>query len=175
MPDNKKITELPDATLPIATGVKFEAVQGGINVKVDADDMPGSGGGAWGSITGTLSDQTDLNTALGLKQPLIPRVQTVVSAATVTPNLDTDDVIIITAQAAGLTIANPTGTKREGYPFMIRIKDNGTARAISFGTEYRQMEVTLPTTTVISKYLYLQCVVNVTDTKIDVVSVVNEI
>lgn len=70
MADNKKITELPDATLPIATGVKFEAVQGGINVKVDADDMPGSGGGTWGSITGTLTDQTDLNTALGLKAPL---------------------------------------------------------------------------------------------------------
>lgn len=29
-----------------------------------------SGGGTWGSITGTLSDQTDLNTALGLKAPL---------------------------------------------------------------------------------------------------------
>lgn len=39
---NKKITELPAATLPIATGVKFEAVQAGINVQVDADDMPGS-------------------------------------------------------------------------------------------------------------------------------------
>lgn len=42
---NKKITELPDATLPIAAGVKFEAVQGGVNVKVDADDMPGSAAG----------------------------------------------------------------------------------------------------------------------------------
>lgn len=42
---NKKITELPSATLPIATGVKFEAVQAGINVQVDAADMPGSGGG----------------------------------------------------------------------------------------------------------------------------------
>lgn len=30
----------------------------------------GSGGAAWGSITGTLSDQTDLQTALGGKQPL---------------------------------------------------------------------------------------------------------
>ena len=40
---NKKITELPSASLPIATGVKFEAVQGGVNVQVDADDMPGSG------------------------------------------------------------------------------------------------------------------------------------
>jgi hypothetical protein len=42
---DKRITELPDATLPIASGVKFEAVQGGVNVKVDADDMPGSAAG----------------------------------------------------------------------------------------------------------------------------------
>lgn len=56
MVTNKKITELPAATLPIATGVKFEAVQGGINVQVDADDMPGSGGGTsipFGSTSGT--------------------------------------------------------------------------------------------------------------------------
>lgn len=32
--------------------------------------IPGSSAAAWGSITGTLSDQTDLNTALGLKAPL---------------------------------------------------------------------------------------------------------
>lgn len=43
MATNKKITELPNATLPITTGTKFEAVQGGLNVQVDADDMPGAG------------------------------------------------------------------------------------------------------------------------------------
>lgn len=31
----------------------------------------GGGGGTWGSITGTLSNQTDLNSALALKAPLI--------------------------------------------------------------------------------------------------------
>jgi hypothetical protein len=51
MPD-RKITELPAATLPIAAGVKFEAVQGGINVQVDADDMPG-GVGTVTSVSGT--------------------------------------------------------------------------------------------------------------------------
>lgn len=49
MAGNKKISELPAATLPIATGVKFEALQGGINVQVDSDDMPG------GSITRELN------------------------------------------------------------------------------------------------------------------------
>jgi hypothetical protein len=59
MPD-KKISELPDASLPIASGVKFEAVQGGVNVKVDADDMPGSGGtGTVESVTGDGVDNTD--------------------------------------------------------------------------------------------------------------------
>jgi hypothetical protein len=38
---------------------------------VSAGAACGAGGsGAWGSITGTLSSQTDLNTALGLKAPL---------------------------------------------------------------------------------------------------------
>jgi len=36
----------------------------------------GGGGGSWGSITGTLSSQTDLNTALGLKAPLLSPVFT---------------------------------------------------------------------------------------------------
>lgn len=40
---NKKITDLPAATTPISGGVKFEAVQGGVNVQVDANDLPGSG------------------------------------------------------------------------------------------------------------------------------------
>lgn len=53
---DKKISELPDATLPIAAGVKFEAVQGGVNVKVDADDMPGSGGVT--SVSGTTNRVT---------------------------------------------------------------------------------------------------------------------
>lgn len=55
---NKKISELPNATLPVTTGTKFEAVQAGINVQVDADDMPG---GAVESVTGENNavDNTD--------------------------------------------------------------------------------------------------------------------
>lgn len=64
---DKKITELPAATLPIATGVKFEAVQGGINVQVDADDMPGSGAAGVTSVTGT----TNRITSTGGATPVI--------------------------------------------------------------------------------------------------------
>jgi hypothetical protein len=53
----------------------------------------------------------------------------------------------------------------------IRIKDNGTARTLAFNAIYRAVGVTLPTTTVISKTLYLFCRYNSTDTKWDVLDV----
>jgi hypothetical protein len=52
---------------------------------------------------------------------------------------------------------------------MIRIKDNATAQTIAFGTNYRAIGVTLPTTTVISKTLYLGIIYNSTDSKFDVI------
>jgi hypothetical protein len=115
---------------------------------------------------------TDWNT-FNAKADINPRVQTVTSAATVTPT-SLNDLVVITAQAAGLTIANPTGTMVQGQALMIRIKDNGTARTIGFGNNYRAIGITLPTTTVISKTLYLGCIWNSTDTKFDVVGLNQE-
>lgn len=102
-----------------------------------------------------------------------PRIQAVTSAATVTPTFS-NDMVKITAQAAALALANPTGTAVPGWGLAIRIKDNGTARAISYGTQYRAIGVTLPTTTVISKTLYLGLVYNADDAKWDVVAVAQE-
>ena len=116
---------------------------------------------------------TDWNTFNG-KADINPRVQTVTSAATVTPT-NLNDLVVITAQAAGLTIANPTGTMVQGQALIIRIKDNGTARAIGFGTNYRGIGIVLPTTTVISKTLYLGCIWNSTDTKFDVLGLNQEV
>lgn len=105
--------------------------------------------------------------------PLNPRVQTVTSSATVTPT-HTNDIVTITAQATGLTLANPTGAFAEGQSLMIRIKDNGTARSITFGSNYRAIGITLPTTTVISKTLYLGIIYNDTDSKWDVLGINQE-
>lgn len=100
-----------------------------------------------------------------------PRLQTVTSSATVTPNADTNDMVVITAQAAALALANPTGTPAQGQGLIFRIKDNGTARAITFDTLYRDVGVSLPTSTTISKTLYVVCIYNSTDTKWDVIGV----
>jgi hypothetical protein len=102
-----------------------------------------------------------------------PRVQSVVSSATVTAT-STNDLVKITAQAAALTLANPTGTFAEGQALIFRIKDNGTARAITFGANFRAVGVTLPTTTTISKTTYVGCIYNSTDTKFDVIASLTE-
>lgn len=120
----------------------------------------------WASLA--ISDVASLQTSLDDKSPLTPRVQTVASSATVTP-VSTNDIVTITAQAVGLTLANPTGTFVEGQALMIRIKDNGTAQTIAFGTNYRAIGVTLPTTTVISKTMYLGIIYNSTDAKFDII------
>lgn len=100
----------------------------------------------------------------------IPAIQTVASASTVTPTFG-NDLVTITAQAAALTIANPTGTPIPGLGLVIRIKDNGTARAITWGSQYRGIGVSLPGTTVASKTTYVAMVFNSTDTTWDVVAV----
>lgn len=99
------------------------------------------------------------------------RVQTVISSATVTPNADTNDFVVITAQAEALFLANPSCTPVQGQPLMIRIKDDGTARAITYDTQYRAIGVTLPTTTVINKTVYQGLIYNSTDDKWDVLGV----
>ena len=94
-------------------------------------------------------------------------VQTHTSTATITPNA-ADDVVVVSAQAAALTIANPTGTEAEGQGFLLRIKDNGTSRALTWGSEYRAIGGTLPTATAAGTWLYLPCTYNGTDDKWDV-------
>jgi len=78
----------------------------------------------------------------------------------------------ITALAAADAIAAPTSviTLSDRNTLVIRIKDNATARALTYNAIFRAIGVTLPTTTVISKTLYLGCRYNVADTKWDVIA-----
>jgi hypothetical protein len=134
---------------------------------------PAGGSPSWGTIIGTLSSQTDLQSALNLKQDRTPAVQTVASAATVTPTFS-NDIVDITALAAACQLLNPTGTAIPNLGMVVRIKDNGTARALTYDTQYRAIGVTLPTTTVISKTTYLAMIWNGNASKWDVIAVGQE-
>jgi hypothetical protein len=106
-------------------------------------------------VTIPLADITGLVAALAALRPLVPRVTGAASSATPTPNADTTDLYSLTAQAAAAAFANPTGTPANGQGLQIRIKDNGTARALTWGTAYVAGGVALPATTVLSKILNL--------------------
>ena len=110
------------------------------------------------SGTGTFSSW---NIALaGEKGQLTPRVQSVTSAATVTPNANSNDLVDITAQAVALTLAAPSGTPVNGQVIEIRIKDNGVVRAITWNAIYRAFGLALPTSTTAGKTIYASCVYN---------------
>ena len=98
----------------------------------------------------------------------------VASATTITPNIDSSEMEIVSALASALTIAVPTGVTSsfyEGKELTLRIKDNGTARALTWNAIFVDYTGILPSTTVASKTVYIGCKYNVVDTKWDVVAV----
>lgn len=98
---------------------------------------------------GTTSTQTLSN------KRMTARVTTIVSSATPTINTDNCDAVTITAQAAAITsmTTNLSGTPTNFDKLIVRIKDDGTARAITWGASFVAKGVALPTTTVINKLL----------------------
>ena len=102
------------------------------------------------------------------------RVNTITSSATPTPAWDTTDIFTITALAVNATFAAPTWTPTEWQVLLIRIKDNATARTLAWNAIYRaSTDLPLPTTTIISKTLYLQFVYNDTDSTFDLLWLLN--
>jgi hypothetical protein len=106
------------------------------------------------------ADITGLVAALAALRPLVPRVTGAASSATPTPNADVTDLYSLTAQAAAAAFVNPTGTPVNAQPLRIRIKDDGTARGLTWGTAYVAGGVALPSTTVLSKILNLSFLYN---------------
>lgn len=85
------------------------------------------------------------------------------SSAAPTPNADTTDFYYLSALAEDATFGAPTGSPVEGQKLVIRILDNGTARALAWNAGaggYVARGVTLPVTTIISKYLFVGLIYN---------------
>lgn len=99
------------------------------------------------------------------------------TSGTLTPNGDTTDVFNAFALDGAITLAAPSGTPVDGQKLILRLKDDGTARAITWTTSsgaYREIGTTLPSTTTANKLLYVGCVYNSTDTFWDVVAVTTQ-
>lgn len=133
--------------------------------------VDGAGSGLEADNSVTVTDGVYLNSTQTITNKRIqPRVQLVTSASTLTPDADSADVCIMDSLAVALTINLPTGTPTNGQRLIIRIEDNGTSRALTW-SGYRAVGVTLPTTTVASKILYVGVIYNSQDSTWDAIAV----
>ena len=100
------------------------------------------------------------------------------SGATITPTAGSTNQYNVTALATNATIAAPGGIPTDGQKLTLRIKDNGTARTLTWttgsGGSYRAVGAVLPTTTVANKTVYVGCIYTSADSRWDVVAVSQE-
>lgn len=108
---------------------------------------------------------------------ITPRVTSEASSATPTINTDNTDYHRITALAAAITsfTTNLSGTPTAGQELSIEILDNGTARAITWGSSFvATTSGTLPITTTTNKILLVKFIWSVARSKWMCVAVTNE-
>jgi len=127
------------------------------------------------ATSGTLATLAGTETLSNKRIP--PRITTITSSATPTVNTDNCDMVTITALAAAITsmTTNLSGTPNNGEMLLFRIKDDGTARAITWGASFEAMGSTLPTTTVLSKILHVLFIWNSVTSKWGCLSTAQEV
>lgn len=96
-----------------------------------------------------------------------PRVSSVASTATLTPDLTLYDCSEVTAQNGALLIANPTGSISNFDGHMIRVTGTG---ALTYGNKIRAFGTALPTALTSGKTLYFILIYNSTDDVYDTAS-----
>lgn len=92
-----------------------------------------------------------------IRQEQNSRITSITSNATPTVNTDLYDAVSITALATAITsmTTNLSGTPTDFQMLMFRIKDDGNARAITWGASFASRGATLPTTTTAGKVMYV--------------------
>lgn len=101
--------------------------------------------------------------------------RTVVSEAILNPDMDQYLQYNYTQLDDALSINNPVGSSiKDGSRLIIRINGSGTPRALSWGSQYRAVGLTLPLATVPLKLIYIGAVYNANDIKWDVIAMVQE-
>lgn len=106
------------------------------------------------ATSGSYADLSNKPTSLA------PRSSSAATAVTLTPNADNFDIVSVTAQAGALTVASPVGTPLDGQQLTVRVRDNGTIRAITWNAAYSASPSVLPTATVVGVTMIYRFVFN---------------
>jgi hypothetical protein len=118
-------------------------------------------------------NSTKIATTAYVQVARLPNATLLAPIGSLAPAAGVDQYSII-GQNVAFTLANSSPAPLDGQGLVIRIKDNGTAQTIAYGTQYRGVGIVLPTTTIINKVLYLGMVYNSNEAFYDIVSVVQQ-
>lgn len=103
------------------------------------------------AVSSVLTNKTLISTT-----NVIEEISAITDSATPTPTGGSlRNAFDVTALGQAATFAAPSGTPANWNKLIVRIKDNGTARGLSWNAIYVAGGVALPTTTVLSKILVL--------------------
>lgn len=153
--------------LPVASGGTGAATLTGLVKAAGTSAMTAVAAPA-GVVVGTSDIQTLTN------KRVTTRINSIASAATVTPTGDVVDQYQVTALAEPATFNAPSGTPTDGQRLTLRIKDAGVAQPLTWdsGTGgYRGFGSGLPSTTVAGKTTYVQLIYNNASVAWDAVTV----
>lgn len=122
------------------------------------------------TTTDTLTNKTLIATT-----NVVEEITTTASSSTPTPTGGSlKNYFTVTALAANATIGAPTGSPVDGNKLIMRIKDNGTARTLAFNAIFRfSTDLAAPSTTILSKTLYMGFIYNGADSKWDMLALLN--
>lgn len=130
--------------------------------------------GADGQILSADSGQIAGLKWSNLTDPFLPRVSSLASAATPAPPAGECEQFNLTALAENAAFASPTGGVLDGKRLLLRIRDNGIARGLTWNSVYVGVGVTLPSVTIPNKLTYIGLVYNAQTARWEALAVATE-
>ena len=130
--------------------------------------------GTDGQILSANSGQTTGLVWTNIPDPFLPRVSSLTSSAAPAPPAGECEQFNLTALAVNAAFAAPTGGALDGKRLLLRIKDDGTARNLTWDGIYVGVGVSLPGVTVPNKLTYIGLVYNAQTGRWDALAVETE-
>lgn len=122
-------------------------------------------------VEASASEVTANNVITLTNKRITPRSSTETSNATPSINSNNIDIHEITALAVPITSITVTGSPTRGQELIISIKDDGTARLITLGSNFEALGISLPTTTVVNQKMVMRFLWNVATSKWSLISI----